>query len=69
MTSVCRYARRHNLNISCVFVDSEFSTYYDWMVSGQFGGKETAYDQLVAPDVSGIGAGALGALNFGVTTR
>ena len=70
MTSVCRYSRRFNLNITCVLADAEFSTYYDWVVNDYFGGKETAdNDQLIVPDISGIGAGRMGALNFGETTR
>jgi len=35
------------------------------VVNDYFGGKETAdNDQLIVPDISGIGAGRMGALNL-----
>jgi hypothetical protein len=57
------------LNIACVLADIQYSAFFDWVLTGHFGGNETGADQYVPPGIPGVGFLRLGPLNYGVTTR
>lgn len=84
ISSVGRYVRKYQKSTTVVLADTEFSTYYDWVVNGKFGGNDSSGAQVRelfltykspslqvwhGPGLSGIGFGPEGALNLGESTR